>query len=58
MWGDAIARWRRRLAGQPVYEAPAGEVDRARRMVFIQCLLFPLIPVFAAALARGIGYAG
>ena len=46
----AILRWRKAGA------APAdGEVNAARRFIHLQAGLFALIPIFAAAMARGYG---
>lgn len=47
-----IAAWRREAAAIP----PAAELARVRGRVIAQCWVFALIPIFAAALARGIGY--
>ncbi len=51
-----IAAWRRQAAGASDFVASAEEVARAHRLVVAQCWVFFLIPIFAAAMARGIGY--
>lgn len=48
----AIARWRRRLKHEPEARPDPRESARARRLVLLQLALFPLIPAFAAAMAR------
>ena len=50
-----IASWRRQAAVTPG-APPPDEFARVRRLVIAQCLVFLLIPIFAAAMARGIGY--
>jgi len=49
----AFIRWRR-LGGAP----SAGEVARVRRYLWAEVVLFALLPVFAAAMARGYGTFG
>jgi putative membrane protein len=51
-----IANWRRQAASKPGSVPPSEELARVRRMVLVQCCAFCLIPIFAAAMARGIGY--
>lgn len=51
-----IAAWRRQAATMPNTTPPADELARVRGRVLAQCWVFFLIPVFAAAMARGIGY--
>lgn len=48
--------WRKKSAADPAYAPPAEEVARVRRFVHLQAGLFLLIPIFAAMMARGIGY--
>lgn len=48
----AIARWRRRLKREPESGPDLQESARARRLVLLQLAFFPLIPAFAAAMAR------
>lgn len=50
-----FVRWsaaQRKGSGEP---PAAGEVARARRFLRAEAVLFPLLPVFAAAMARGYG---
>ncbi len=51
----AIRRWLKAGKDQPGYAPPAGEVAVSRRFVHAQALGFLLIPLFAAAMARGYG---
>ena len=48
-----IGRWRRAAAADPAYTPPLVEVQGVRRFVHVEAGLFLLIPVFAAAMARG-----
>ncbi|MCC6983305.1 MAG: DUF2214 family protein [Bauldia sp.] len=48
-----IARWRRAAAADPIFTPPLDDVQGVRRFVHIEAGLFLLIPVFAAAMARG-----
>jgi putative membrane protein len=48
-----IAGWRRAAAADPVYTPPVAELMGVRRTIHIEAGLFLLIPVFAAAMARG-----
>ena len=50
-----IIRWRRAAKSQPGFSPSAQDVSAARRLVMAQLVLFPLIPVFAAVMARNIG---
>lgn len=50
-----IARWRRAAAADAGFVPPAGDVARARRMLWVQVAFFVFIPSFAAAMARGYG---
>jgi putative membrane protein len=47
--------WRRALAADGGALPAAAEVAGVRRRILIQLAVFPLIPVFAALMARGIG---
>jgi len=49
-------RWSRAAAADPAYEVPAAELAAVRRSVRWEVFFFALIPVFAAAMARGYGY--
>ncbi|MGE0281299.1 MAG: DUF2214 family protein [Rhizobiaceae bacterium] len=51
-----IAAWRKQAAATPGAAPPADELARVRGRVLVQCWVFFLIPIFAAAMARGIGY--
>lgn len=48
-------RWRKALTADPGYAVPADEIAGVRRFLHIETLLLVLIPVVAAAMARGIG---
>jgi putative membrane protein len=48
-----ILAWRRRAAGEPGFVPPAAEIAAARRFLHVEATIFLLIPVFAAAMARG-----
>lgn len=50
-----IVAWRRQAAAEPAYLVPAAEIDAARAFLKAQALVFALILVFAAAMARGLG---
>jgi putative membrane protein len=52
----AIGRWKRAAAADPSYAVPEGEIRAARRLIHAEIALFALIPVFAAMMARGVGY--
>lgn len=45
--------WRRRAEGEPGWLPSAGEIAGARRYLHVEATVFLLIPVFAAAMARG-----
>ena len=47
--------WRRALARDPGFSPAEGDVGRVRRFLKLELLLFPLIPIFAAAMALGYG---
>ncbi|WEK04167.1 MAG: DUF2214 family protein [Candidatus Devosia phytovorans] len=51
----AIRKWLRASAGQENYAVPAAEIAISRRFVHLQAFCLLLIPVFAAAMARGYG---
>jgi len=50
-----IIRWRRAARTQPGFAPTVQEVAAARRLVLAQLAIFPLIPAFAAVMARNIG---
>lgn len=51
----AIIRWRRMLKSDAAFVPPAAEIARSRRILWLEVLLFLLLPAFAAAMARGYG---
>lgn len=51
----AIRRWQKGLAGDGNYAPPAAEVSANRRYIHLQGAVLLLIPIFAAAMARGYG---
>jgi putative membrane protein len=50
-----ILRWRKRAAAEAGYAPPPHEVATARRVLVLELMVFALIPVLAAAMARGYG---
>ncbi len=51
----AIRRWVKAGAGTADYAPPAAEVATSRRFIHLQAGVLLLIPIFAAAMARGYG---
>lgn len=51
----AIRRWNGAAKDNPGYVVPAAEIAVNRRFIHIQAGLLALIPIFAAAMARGYG---
>ena len=51
----AIRRWAKGLAANAAYVPPANEIAASRRFIHLQAGLLVLVPVFAAAMARGYG---
>jgi putative membrane protein len=51
-----IMRWRREASANPGYVVPDTEISRARSFLIAEMAVFILIPIFAAMMARGIGY--
>jgi len=51
-----IFRWNAALKSDPSYVVPTTEVGAMRGYLFAEMIVFALIPVFAAAMARGFGY--
>ena len=47
--------WRRRVRADAAYRPPASEIARLRRALYAEAGLFALIPLCAAAIARGYG---
>lgn len=48
--------WNRQAGGDPSFAVPAAELASVKNYVRAEGLIFLLIPVFAAAMARGYGY--
>jgi putative membrane protein len=48
-----IIAWRRRAEAEPGFLPSAAEIAGARRYLHIEATIFLLIPIFAAAMARG-----
>jgi putative membrane protein len=51
----AIFRWRREANTDPAFTPPLGSVARIRGYLYIEAVVFLLIPLAAAAMARGYG---
>jgi putative membrane protein len=47
--------WRRRVRADPSFRPPADEIAQLRRTLYVEAGLFALIPICAAAMARGYG---
>ncbi|GGD96499.1 hypothetical protein GCM10011390_14130 [Aureimonas endophytica] len=50
-----FARWKKALAADPGFLPPSDEIRAARRFLHAEAFFFALIPLFAAAMARGLG---
>jgi len=50
-----IVRWRRQAGADPAFAPSETEIAAARRFILAEACLFPLIPAFAAVMARGYG---
>jgi putative membrane protein len=50
-----LIAWNRRLRADPAFVPAAGEIAAVRRFLLAEAAVFPLIPIFAAAMARGYG---
>ncbi|PBC08048.1 DUF2214 family protein [Mesorhizobium sp. WSM3859] len=48
--------WNRQASGDPSFAVPAAELASVKNYVRAEGFIFLLIPVFAAAMARGYGY--
>ncbi|RVD60478.1 DUF2214 family protein [Mesorhizobium sp. M2D.F.Ca.ET.185.01.1.1] len=48
--------WSRQARGNPSFSVPGGELASVKNYVRAEGFIFLLIPVFAAAMARGYGY--
>lgn len=53
----SLLRWRKLLASEPDFTPPAGEIAISRKFVHGEVAILVLIPIFAAAMARGYGVA-
>ncbi len=51
----AILRWNRKAIANPGFIPPLAEIEKARQFMRLEAGVFLLIPVFAAAMARGYG---
>lgn len=51
-----IAAWQKRLKLDAAFAPPPEEINRIRRILLAEIHVFALIPVLAAAMARGIGF--
>lgn len=51
----AFRRWAKALSSQPDYAPTENEVSASRRFIHLQAGVLLLIPIFAAAMARGYG---
>jgi putative membrane protein len=48
--------WRKAAAGDPAFAVPDAEIRSVRSYLHGEATVFILIPIFAAVMARGIGY--
>ena len=48
--------WRKAAAGDPAFAVPDTEIRSVRSYLHAEATVFILIPIFAAIMARGIGY--
>jgi putative membrane protein len=48
--------WNRQASSNPAFAVPAAELASVKNYVRAEGFIFLLIPVFAAAIARGYGY--
>ena len=51
----AILKWRRQARTDPAFAPSGSEVAKVRKIMLAELLVFALIPIFAAAMARGYG---
>jgi putative membrane protein len=51
----AILKWRKQATADPAFVPSAADVAKVRKVMLAELLVFALIPVFAAAMARGYG---
>lgn len=48
-------RWRKALASNPGYAAPEADLVLARRALWLELAILPVVPITAALMARGFG---
>ena len=51
-----IARWQKALKADAAFMPALDDVGALRRLLLIEIHVFALIPIFAAMMARGVGY--
>jgi putative membrane protein len=51
----AILKWRKQAKADPDFAPSAADVAKVRRLLSWELIIFALIPIFAAAMARGYG---
>jgi putative membrane protein len=51
-----IAAWQKLLKADAAFVPQQDDIARLRRFMLAEVHVFALIPVFAAAMARGVGY--
>jgi putative membrane protein len=51
-----IAGWKKSLKADAAFMPPLPEIGKLRRWLLIEVHVFALIPIFAAMMARGVGY--
>lgn len=51
-----IAAWQKRLKLDAAFVPPLEEIDKTRRILLAEIHVLALIPILAAAMARGIGF--
>jgi putative membrane protein len=51
----AILKWRRQARADPAFVPSDAAVAKVRKVMLVELLVFALIPIFAAAMARGYG---
>jgi putative membrane protein len=51
----SVIRWRQALTKDAAFLPAAADIVRVRRFLWMEAFLFALLPIFAAAMARGYG---
>jgi putative membrane protein len=51
----AILKWRKQAKADPAFTPAADDLAKVRRVLGLELVVFALIPIFAAAMARGYG---